>query len=124
MVAEDQSGGPRVRLPVIPSPREWRHEAVRLQQGGINQAGDCATTVGGSHDPGDRASCWVLTRSRGPFGQRPDFTVAQTVIDQGEQLAGRGDHTDVASTRGDDAGSVGGELGAWPGVLAGFDRGP
>jgi hypothetical protein len=32
-----------VRLPVIPSPRGWRHEAVRLQQGGINQKGDHAT---------------------------------------------------------------------------------
>jgi hypothetical protein len=50
-VAEDQSGEPRVGLPVIPSPRGWRHEAVRLQQGGINQAGDCTTTMGGSHDP-------------------------------------------------------------------------
>jgi hypothetical protein len=43
MVAEDQSGEPRVGLPVIPSPRGWRHEAVRLQQGGINQKGDHAT---------------------------------------------------------------------------------
>jgi hypothetical protein len=45
MVAEDQSGGPRVGLPVIPSPRGWRHEAVRLQRG------DCTITMGGSHDP-------------------------------------------------------------------------
>ena len=39
-----RQAGPGVGLPVIPSPREWRHEAVRLQQGGINQAGDHATT--------------------------------------------------------------------------------
>ena len=36
-------GESRVRLPVIPSPLWWRHEAVQLQQGGINQGGDHAT---------------------------------------------------------------------------------
>lgn len=109
--AEDQSeAGRGVRLPVIPSPLGARHEAVRLQQGGINQGGDHASTMGGSHDPGDHASCWVLTRSRGPFGQRPDFAVAQAVVDVGEQLAGRGDHTDIEAPRGDDPGAVGGEF--------------
>jgi hypothetical protein len=34
MLAEDQSGEPWVRLPVIPSPRGWRDEAVRHSSAG------------------------------------------------------------------------------------------
>jgi hypothetical protein len=37
---------PWVRLQVIPSPRGWRHEAVRPQQGGVNQNGDHADERG------------------------------------------------------------------------------
>ncbi len=73
---------------------------------------------------GDRASCWVQPCSRSPFGQCPDLTIAQAVVDIGEQLAGRGDHADVAFPRSDDAGAVGGEFGARAGALAGLDRCP
>ena len=109
MYAEDQQAGPGVRLPVIPSRRGWRHEAVRLRQGGVNQAGDHADKLVGVMTQHDRAPCRVRTRSPGPRGQRADLSVAQAVEDQGEQSAGGGDHADVAAPRGDDPGTVGGQ---------------
>ena len=55
------SGGPGVRLPVIPSPLGARHEAVRLQQGGINQGDDHAIPIGvGVMTP-------AITRPAGPI---------------------------------------------------------
>jgi hypothetical protein len=50
----------------------------------------------------DRAPCRVRTRSRGPSRERADLSVAQPVVDQGEQSAGRRDDADVAAPGGDD----------------------
>jgi hypothetical protein len=65
--------------------RRWERGMRRCgsSQGGINQGGDHATTMDGSHDPGDHESCWVLPCSHGPFGQRPDVAIAQAVVDVG-----------------------------------------
>ncbi len=105
-----------------PFARLGGHEAVRLRQGGVNQAGDHADKLVGVMTQHDRAPCRVRTRSRGPGGQRADLAVAQAVVDQGEQSAGGRDHADVAAPRGDDPGPIDGQFGARAGALAGLDR--
>jgi hypothetical protein len=107
-----------------PFARLGGHEAVRLRQGGVNQAGDHAVDLVGVMTQHDHAPCRVRTHSPGPRGERADFTVAQAVEDQGEQSARRGHDPDVATSGSNDPGTVRRQLGAGSGVLAGLDCGP
>ena len=99
MCAEDQRRGRGFGCRSSLRARGWRHEAVRLRQGGVNQAGDHADKLVGVMTHNDRAPCRARTRSPGPGGERADLAVAQAVVDQVEQSAGGGDLRDVAAPR-------------------------
>src|ERR1700689_3277989 len=82
------------RVPVISSLSCWQHGVFRPQPGGLNQAGGHAAR-GGDHDT-QRARAGLRRRlSRQVLVQATDVTVAETVEDQGEKFAGRGDASDV-----------------------------
>ena len=82
-------------------------ELMRPQPGGLNHRRDLAAERGSSRVPSarrrlrsNRASCRRLTF------EAADVAVAETVEDQGEELAGGGDRGDVAAASGGDAVTV------------------
>src|ERR1700736_222154 len=102
--------GPNLRLPVIPSPRKRGHGAVRVQHAGHISTATAPKVRGSDY--------WAATRVLRPrysrrhlAGQSADVSVAQPVVDQREQLAGRGDLGDVAAAAGFDPFAIKGDLG-------------
>src|SRR6476469_2499431 len=80
-----------VGLSVIPSPRLGGMECCdRCGRSGSISGGDLAT--GGGHDLHDPRPTAVVGRSCAGPVQSADVFVSQPVVDQGEQLAGGGDH--------------------------------
>src|SRR5258705_11523007 len=66
---------------------------------GVNHNGDHAEIRGSDNSPAARVLRPRCSRGPGPV-ERADLSVAQPVVDQREQLAGRGDLGDVAAAAG------------------------
>ena len=108
--------------------QRWRHGALRQKvRGGRDQSkGSITPSWLGDHDCHDLRPPRSLAGSRcsGSSGQTTDVMVAQAVEHQPGQLAGGGDHTDVAATTLPDPVSVLPEQGMTGYALHGLDRGP
>ena len=116
-------GQARWGLSVIPSPRLGGMECCdRCGRSGSISGGDLAR--GGGHDVHDPRPTAVVGRSCVGRLQATDMPVAQSVEDEGEQFAGGGDHTDIASAAGSDLVADLPEPGAFTDSLDGLDGGP
>jgi hypothetical protein len=108
---------------VIPSPAltgAW--SGVRATRG-VNHNGDRAEIGGSDNLPAARVLRPRCSRRHLPVGQGADVSVAQPVVDEGEQLAGRDDLGDIAAASGLDAFAIARDLGG-VGLAPGWPRRP
>ena len=115
--------GPNPRLPVIPSPRKGAWSGARATRG-VNHNGDHAEIRGSDNSPAARVLRPRCSHCHLTVGHRADVSVAQPVVDEGEQLAGRGDLGDVAAAAGLDPLAIKGDLGGVRLALDGLDSRP
>src|SRR5712675_2438440 len=78
---------------------------------GVNQYSDHAEIRGSDYWAAARVLRPRCSRRHLTVGHRADVSVAQPVVDEGEQLAGRGDLGDVAAAAGLDPLAIKGDLG-------------
>src|SRR6478672_13406281 len=83
-----------VRLPVIPSPKRCGHGVVRWQHAGSIKRTTTPMVRGSDKTAATRGLRPECSRRPGTV-ERADVAVAQTVVDQREQFACRGDFGDV-----------------------------
>src|SRR5246127_5364919 len=76
---------------VIPSPRSGGPGAVCVQHAGSITTATAPRSRGSDNVPAARVLRPRCSCRRLPVGQGADVSVAQPVVDEGEQLAGRGD---------------------------------
>ena len=91
---------------------------------GVNHNGDRAEIRGSDNVPAARVLRPRCSRRHLTVGHGADVSVAQPVVDEGEQLAGRGDLGDVAAAAGFDALAIEGDLGGVGLALDGLERPP
>src|SRR3954463_8747754 len=91
---------------------------------GVNQNGDRAEIRGSDNSPAARVLRPRCSRCHLTVGQGSDVSVAQPVVDQREQLAGRGDLGDVAAAAGLDPFAIEGDFGGVRLALDGLDSRP
>src|SRR4051812_10082072 len=89
---------------------------------GVNQNGDRAEIWGSDNSPAARVLRPRCSRCHLTVGQGSDVSVAQPVVDQREQLAGRGDLGDVAAAAGPAPLAVGGGFCGVRGGVGGVGR--
>src|SRR5258705_2193266 len=91
---------------------------------GVNQNGDRAEIRGSDNSPTARVLRPRCSHCHLTVGQGSDVSVAQPVVDEGEQLAGRGDLGDVAAAAGLDPLAIKGDFCGVRLALDGLDSRP